>query len=677
MKISTVITVIMLLLLVNPLFPQTVGTKARIIEEKGDTWKLQKGTADGVTEGMEGYLIKEAYSPRDKKNIHNKIAYFKVSSVLKEMCSVKIVRWNEGFSPKDARYAQFTTHLVPPKGIKKRPRKEKAHVIETGKNSRWYLVKGDEAAKVEKYALALDYYYKALEKDPEDPGAKFRIKENQGKHFVQQGDLDDKDSEYLSAHEYYLMAFELLGDNNFIAAEKILHLWDKDENIYKKTGESKIKPDEIIKSLVNHCDQLLEENQLETLSTLAQKIKNYAKNDPLKSKLDTFIKAKEIQLEIDAGDYKKIISSIKIAIEKNNLYKASYIIKKLDNMAIDDETKTQLMDLTEQLRVQNTKIQLQQAKKRKEDKIKQLKEEARAFVELKQYDEAIDRYKEIQKLEPDKTEYSEKTAKLQMEKFKHEKFQKEIDARVESGNLILHADDYFQKDLMQDALDYYIKAFKIFPEQGKAVAGVAKVLENCSADDAKFITPALLERKLTKFTKDFLNYVEKNYLNSKDEKGFEILSKIGFITNNKNYDALMIKIKDNLYAKNLALGHDRFKIADFDQAVVFYQKAQGFKDTPKIKIRLEVCSEVKKITGLLERERKKELSAIFEAMLTLQNKYEILEGLLNQSNKYLDNLKFKKAKYLYKKVGDFQVYKFKERISALKKKHKELKKKQK
>jgi hypothetical protein len=69
-----------------------LGTKARIIEEKGDTWKLQKGTADGVTEGMEGYLIKEAYSPRDKKNIHNKIAYFKVSSVLKEMCSVKIVR---------------------------------------------------------------------------------------------------------------------------------------------------------------------------------------------------------------------------------------------------------------------------------------------------------------------------------------------------------------------------------------------------------------------------------------------------------------------------------------------------------------------------------------------------------------------------------------------------------
>ena len=58
-------------------------------------------------------------------------------------------------------------------------------------------------------------------------------------------------------------------------------------------------------------------------------------------------------------------------------------------------------------------------------------------------------------------------------------------------------------------------------------------------------------------------------------------------------------------------------------------------------------------------------------------KYEILEGLLNQSNKYLDNLKFKEAKYLYKKVGDFQVYKFKERISALKKKHKELKKKQK
>ncbi len=48
MKISTVITVIMLLLLVNLLFPQTSGTKARIIEKKGDTWNVSFNAWDKI-----------------------------------------------------------------------------------------------------------------------------------------------------------------------------------------------------------------------------------------------------------------------------------------------------------------------------------------------------------------------------------------------------------------------------------------------------------------------------------------------------------------------------------------------------------------------------------------------------------------------------------------------------
>ena len=656
------------------LFTQSPGTKARI-EEKSNFWVLDKGLSNGVAVDLEGYLMKKTYSPKDRKFIQEKVAHFKVFRVFGVSCYAKVDRWLEGFSAKDAQWAQFLKPLVPPKGKKRKVEPVKAEKIEAGKTRRWYLNKGDNAFNLQKYDLAIDYYEKVLDKDPDDPGAILRMKKAKSKHFLHQGNLDYANQRYSSAYEYYMMAFDMRGEETAAAAEKIVDIWEKNREFYDKTKEFETSPELILEPLIKYCDTLLEEKRWDTLSVLAQKIKEFAETDRLKNKLDTLITAKEIQKDLEEGNYKKIVTAIETSINENNLYKAGYMIKKLDNLAADAETRSRLVDLKEELRSQKTQQEIRETIALKKEKIEKLEREAQAFIGIKDYDKAIARYMEIYKLDPDKKEYSDKIAELQEEKFKHEKSQEEIKAKVERDRLILYAEDYFQKDLMQDSLDYYIKAYKTFPEEGNAVAGVVKVLESCSTDDAKFLTPALLGRKQTKFTKDFLSYIEKEYLNSKDEAGFKILAKTVFITNNKHYDQLVRDFKSNLYAQNLKLGHEQFKVADFDKAAALYRKAKGFKDTPEINVRLRVSSQLIDVKNLMEQWNKKELSQLFDSITTHPYKYSILEGLLNLSEKYLELSDFKKARYLYKRVGDFQILKFKDRVSELKDKEKEMRKK--
>jgi len=228
---------------------------------------------------------------------------------------------------------------------------------------------------------------------------------------------------------------------------------------------------------------------------------------------------------------------------------------------------------------------------------------------------------------------------------------------------------------MQDALDDYIKAYKTLPEEGKAIAGIITVLEKCNADDAKFITAALLERKVSKFTKDFLSYVKKNYLDKNNEAGLEILTKVTYIVNNKEYDQLLLNFKANLYDKTFKLANEQFKLAKFDNAVVLFTQALGFKKTADAEKWIAVGKQLETISRKLMQGMKKDLGTFFEGLRVHRNKYELLEGLLNLCEKHMENADFKKSKYLHKKVAGFKIYKFNGRIDQLKKKEKDLKKK--
>ncbi|MCP5050521.1 MAG: hypothetical protein GY940_25375, partial [bacterium] len=438
-----------------------------------------------------------------------------------------------------------------------------------------------------------------------------------------------------------------------------------------------ISPTVILGDLFTYCDQLLKENRLDKLTVLAKKLVRYAEDDARRNKLATLMMAKEIQGDIDGGNYFKLLELTELSIAETNIYKADYILDKLDKSSMDGTTREKVALLKEKLDSKKTEMQIGKVIREKADKIKKLGKQAKSFEAIKNYDEAINRYLEMYKLEPDNSEYSSKIKKLQLDKFNYEKFQKQIKARVEMDDLMLHAEDSVANDLMQDALDYYVKAYKKLPEEGKPIAGVIKVLEECGADDAKYITIALLGRKSSKFTKDFLRLVEKNYLNTNDETGFKILSRIIFIKNNKTFDELMLKIKANLHEKNMEIGHQRFKEALFETAASSFAVALGFKETELVQRWIEVCGELKKVKLLLNSNKKKDLGQYFDpdSLLNDPNKYEILEGVLNLSEFYLEKFDFKKGSYLYKRVGKFQFTKFNKSIEELKKKEKELKKK--
>jgi hypothetical protein len=466
-----------------------------------------------------------------------------------------------------------------------------------------------------------------------------------------------------------------LKEDDFIAAEKILEVWENNEKFYKKTREFEVSPTQIMGSLTNYCNKLREENQLEKLSTLAQKMKRFAENQEMKNKLDTWLIVKDIQNDLDSGNFEKLLTSIQQSLDENNLYKASYIIEKMDRLDIDEETGKQLTDLKEKLGSKKVQIKTQQKVKLRNERIRELEKEAEAFAAIEKYDEAIERYIELSLLVPDNSEYIDKRKELQSKKFEFEEKLKKIKNEAKRDDYILHADDYYKKDLFQDALDYYVKAYKILPEEGRALAGIVKVLETCSPGEATFITAGLLGRKLNRFIKDFLNYISREYLQSNDEKGLEILSKITFITDNKQYIELMGQVHSNLYAKYLKSGDDQFKIAEFDNAEALYKKAQRFGDTAEISTRLKVCSKLKGIKELMGRKDFKKLNMAINSISVLKEKYEILKGLLNLSERYMENFDFKKAKFLYKRAAQFKIPDIKERIKTLKQKEKELKKK--
>jgi hypothetical protein len=278
-------------------------------------------------------------------------------------------------------------------------------------------------------------------------------------------------------------------------------------------------------------------------------------------------------------------------------------------------------------------------------------------------------------LEPDKPEYSKKLKDLQMKKFQYEKGQEEIKAKLKRDTYLLQAEDNRLKDLIQDALDYYIKAYMEFPEDGKAIAGMVKVLETCSPEDAGYIKGELLERKFSKFKKDFLGHVDKNYQGKNDEAGLKVLTKITFLNGNKKYDNLIVKFKSNLYQKNLQLGDTAFSQVDFNRALTSYQAAKSFIQKPDIEKSIAVSQKLIEIQGFVDAGKKKDAAGAIKS-LPFENRTRLIQGLVLLSKHYMKNGDFQRAKYVSKPL--ISAYKqnpnYKSMLEDLKKAEKKMKK---
>lgn len=670
--------IFLILFLLFPLFSDAQGVRA-YIDKKGDIWTIHKGSSHGVKVGMEGYIIKEKYDEQSKKTQFLTVARFKVTLVYEVACRAIVENWEQGYGPKDAQWAKFIDKLKPTAGkSKKAVSASKELKVAPGKDRRWYLDQGDKVFEQADYEGALKYYQKVLEKDPDDPGALSREKLAKGKFYSQQGNVEYENESYAAAGEYYLMAFLHLGEKDRELAEKILNLWDAHESFATKIQDFKVSPRAILETVTRYCETLLKEGDTEKLPALMAKLKKHVRDEKLKLTIDDIEISMEIQQGITAKNFSGILDIIDASLNDNNLYKANFIAKKLEDLEMDETCSNRLSLIKEKLAAKHDQIEIQKQSLLKDEKIKTLENQAQDHVNLKEFDKAIESYVKIMQLEPDKPEYSQKLKELQMKKFQYDKGQQEIKAKLQRDTFLLQAEDNKNQDLIQDALDYYIQAYKEYPEDGKAIAGMAKILETCVREDAAYIKGTLLERKFSKFKKDFLGHIEKNYRGENEETGLKILTKIIFLKDNKTYDQLIVTFKSRLHQKNLQLGDDAFSRVDFNGALTSYLAAKEFAQTPDIERSITVTRKLIDIEGMVKAGNKKGASNAVKT-LPFENRTRLIQGLALLAEETMKKGDFKRAKLVSKPL--FSAYKsnpnYKSILDGLKKAEKELKKKQK
>lgn len=657
-----------------PLFSNAQGTRA-YIDKKGDIWTIHKGSSHGVKVGMEGYVIKEKYDEQSNKTQYLKVARFKVTLVYEVACRAMVDNWEQGYGPTDAQWAEFIDTLTPASGSQKAAPPKKEVTVETGKDRRWYLDQGDKEFEQANYEGAMKYYQKVLEKDPNDPGAISREKLAKGKFYSQQGNVEYENQSYAAALEYYLMAFLNLGENDRELAEKILSLWDADEAFYARIQDFKVSPEAILETVTHYCENLLKEGNTEKLPDLLAKLKKHVKDEKLKLAIDDIEISIEIQQDITAKNFGAILDVVDAALIQNNLYKANFIAKKLEHLEMDENSANRLSLIKEKLAAKQDQIEIQKQSLLKEERIKNLQKDAQNYVNLKEFDKAIESYIKIMQLEPDKAEYSQKLKDLQMKKFQYEKSQEEIKAKLKRDTYLLQAKDSKEKDLIQDALDYYIKAYVEYPEDGKAIAGMVEVLETCGREDAAYITGDLMERKFSKFKKDFLGHVENKFKNKNDETGLKILAKINFLKDNKVYGDLISTFKSNLYQKNMQLGDVAFSQANFSGALAAYQAAKSFIQTTDIENGIVVCRKLVEIQGFVDAGNKKDAANEIKA-LPFENRTRLIEGLVLMAKQYLGKGDSERARQISKPLISThkQNPNYRSLLDDLKKAEKEMKK---
>jgi tetratricopeptide (TPR) repeat protein len=669
------IIALFVLLAVSTCFSQSLGTRASI-KEKEQFWELDKGLAHGVKVGMDGYFLKK--SQAGAKASVQKVAHFKVVKVFKST-SQATVEWVAGFFPKDAQWAQFTATLPNAGGNEQSPTPR----VETppAKSKRALIENAEAAFNKNDYDKAIVLYDQWLAQSPNDPEAQKGKLAAIGHSSLQKGnDAYEKGNEE-DAYKFYIEAIKSLkGKDLFAAAERVLDLWDKNESFYTGSAQYGADAKELFQAILEHCGRLLENNLTERALLTLTKLRKYAKDTESAAGIDLLMEKfidKKIQGDLEKKNFGNIINIIETAVSEENFNEAALYIDKIKTYPLDDELKGRLDKLTELLKTKKEEIQLQEVIRSKEQTLKELVERASTYRHTRKYDDAIKCYLDILAIEPDNQEYRKSLTEIQEEKHEYDKKQNEIKAQLERNSFILKAKDYFKGDLIADALNFYILAYKAFPEQGEAVSGIAQILEKCDPDELKSVTIDPLETKQNIFIKDFLSYVEKTYLAAKDETGFLVMSKVFFNRENKDYVALLERFRYNLYNTNLKKGDEAFKNADFQDAENSYRNAHFYIDSLDVADKIEVSGLLIVHKNLINGQNKSQVKRIIkEQMLTNKNRKEILLGLLYLSEKYMENNDFDRSKFAFELVGDNSSM-FPElisKISNIKIKYKELKK---
>ena len=142
------------------LFSQnTTGTRAEIIGKQGNLYILNKGSADGVNVGMEGYFWMKFKSSGKYYNLN--IAKFVITRVEEHKSYARIIKLGEGFHESDIQWATFMGKLTPPPSSQPSSSEDVFSLIE----------RGISAYRAGNLQQAKDYFRRALRIDPTNRAA--------------------------------------------------------------------------------------------------------------------------------------------------------------------------------------------------------------------------------------------------------------------------------------------------------------------------------------------------------------------------------------------------------------------------------------------------------------------------------------------------------------------------
>jgi len=261
MKRFVLILLVFVMIMGNYLYS---GTTAKILGKSSDYWIIDKGKDWGVKVGMYGYFM--TWVTAGGKKYPMRAAKYVVKSVKSKKSYVKIIKYGDGFSEKDFKWAEFIAELerVELKKILKKstPKpKVKREKIPSGKSIEWYLEQGDNEFDRGNYKRAKKYYKRVLSIDNEDIAASKGIKEcdkkiseirkqkqeelklrnilkkkksfmNRGNYYRSKGKLD-------IAIEYYVKAYNVIPERSEDVLNIFYKISDKDykeiNNVIEKT----------------------------------------------------------------------------------------------------------------------------------------------------------------------------------------------------------------------------------------------------------------------------------------------------------------------------------------------------------------------------------------------------------------------------------------------------------
>ncbi len=327
-------------------------------------------------------------------------------------------------------------------------------------------------------------------------------------------------------------------------------------------------------SAIKKADQLLSSGKLMDAKAYYQLALKYKPNEPYATKKINEI-IEQLSSQMDKEDeYYDFIDKADLYFDENALDKAEeYYQKALEVIPDDDYAKKKIAEIKT----------IKENQKEKLRNFRHLMEEGNNLLANNQFDEAINKFKEANKLFPGNPSPTEKINVAQQLKSEYEQ------KKVSFNEKITEAERYLLINKFSDALRLYKEAQKLFPEDETVAAKIAELTPKAEHQIAY--------EKLVEEADNL--YISKNYAAAKER-----YAQAAKLWPENNYAADMIsRIDEQLSAqmkdleKNYQLavssGDSLFNLEDYESAKAQYNLALTLKPNEQYpQSKLEIIDDI-------------------------------------------------------------------------------------